>query len=72
MPGDPKECRKNAVRCAELAATAHTPQMKATFLELSMNWERLAIQLEDAFAQIDEIEEFMTETRRFSRSLILK
>ena len=54
MSGDPKECRRNAARCAELAVTASTPQLKATFLELSKNWEKVAIQLEDAFAQIDD------------------
>jgi hypothetical protein len=55
MVGDPKECRRHAARCAELAVTAQTPQLKAAFLGLSKNWEKLAIQLEDAFAQIDEI-----------------
>jgi hypothetical protein len=54
MPGDPKECRKHAARCAEMAVAAHTPQLKATFLELSKNWEKLAIQLENAFAQLGE------------------
>jgi hypothetical protein len=70
MPGDPKECRRNAARCAEWAVTAHTPQLKATFLDLSKNWEKLAIQLEDAFAQIDEIEECMWVARRLSGRLI--
>jgi hypothetical protein len=55
MVGDPKECRRHAARCAELAVTAQTPQLKAAFLGLSKNWEKLAIQLEDAFAKIDEI-----------------
>ena len=62
MPGDPKECRRNAAQCAELAVTASTPQLKATFLELSMNWEKLAIQLEDAFAQIDDEIEWVLES----------
>jgi hypothetical protein len=64
MPGDPKECRSHAARCAELAVTASTPQLKATFLELSKNWEKLAIQLEDAFAQIDEIQECIDQAKR--------
>jgi hypothetical protein len=54
MPGDPKECRKHAARCAELAVAARTQQLKAAFLGLSKNWEKLAIQLEDAFAQLAE------------------
>jgi len=46
MPGDPKECRAHAFRCAELAAAARTPQLKSTFLELSANWQKLAGELE--------------------------
>jgi hypothetical protein len=46
MPGDPKECRKHAARCAELAMTARSPELKAALLELSKNWENLAISLE--------------------------
>jgi hypothetical protein len=71
MPGDPKECRRHAARCAELAMAAHTLQLRAMFLELSRNWEKLAIQLEDAFAKLTESEvitsnvrESLNETRR--------
>ena len=46
MPGDPRECRAHAFRCAELAAGARTPQLKSTFLELSANWQKLAGDLE--------------------------
>jgi hypothetical protein len=56
MPGDPKECRRNAARCAEMAVEARTPRLKATLLELSKNWEKLAIQLENAFARLAETE----------------
>ena len=59
--------------CAQLAIAARTPQLKAMFLELSKNWEKLAIQLEDAFARICESEairsnvrESLNETRRLS------
>jgi hypothetical protein len=71
MPVDAVECRRNAARCAELAVAARTPQLKATFLGLSKNWEKLAIQLEDAFAKLTESEaiwsnvgESLKETRR--------
>jgi len=71
MPGNPKECRRNAARCAELAVAAHTPQLRARFLELSKNWEKLAIQVEDAFAKLTEheaiwsdVRESLNETRR--------
>jgi len=56
MPGDPKDCRRHAARCAELAVAARTPQLKAAFLGLSKNWEKLAIQLEDTFAKLAEDE----------------
>ena len=72
MPGDPKECRKNAVRCAEIAVIARTPEMRAKFLQLSKIWETLAIELENAFAQLAETEdieanvrESLNEARRF-------
>jgi hypothetical protein len=54
MPGNPKECRKHAARCAETAVATRTPQIRATFLELSKNWEKPAIRLENAFAQLAE------------------
>jgi hypothetical protein len=56
MPGDPRECRERAVRCAEFAGYARSAQLKATFLEMSKNWEKLAIQVEGAFAELSESE----------------
>ena len=35
MPGDSKECREHATRCAELVVEARTPQLRAMFLERS-------------------------------------
>ena len=46
MPADAKECRLHATHCAELAVKAPTPQLRATFLGLSKQWERLAVDLE--------------------------
>ena len=46
MPGNPKECRKHAARCAQLATEAHTEQLKAHFIMLSRVWEKLAKDLE--------------------------
>jgi hypothetical protein len=73
MPGDPTECRMHAARCASLAATARTPQLRSMFLDLSKSWEKLAIQLEDTFAKITEseairsyVKESLKETRRLS------
>jgi hypothetical protein len=58
MPVDPKECRKRALICTELAAAARTARSKALFLELSQSWEKLAIQLEDAI--IENVRELRT------------
>jgi hypothetical protein len=63
MPGDPKECRGHALRCAELAMKARTPQLKSMFLELSKNWEKLAIQLENAVAKVSESEDIRCRVR---------
>jgi hypothetical protein len=66
MPGDPKECRRRAAQCAELAVAARTPQLRATFLELSKNWEKLAIQLENAKGIRLQVQESLDETKRLS------
>ena len=42
------------MRCAELAASARTAQLKATLLGLSKEWERLAIDLEKTRALLEE------------------
>ena len=63
MPNNPREYRVHAARCAELAMKARTPQLKATFLALSKNWEKLAIDLEDAFARRTESEAIRARTQ---------
>jgi hypothetical protein len=55
MPGDPKECRLHALRCAELAGTARPQQLKATLLELAKNWEKLAVDLQRTQSLVDEV-----------------
>ena len=57
MPGDPKECRQHAERCAELARLANTPAARDTFLSLQMTWIRLAMELDRARALIDATQE---------------
>jgi len=54
MPGDPKQCRRHAARCAELAAAARTQELKAMLLELSANWIKIADDLERTKALLDE------------------
>jgi hypothetical protein len=53
MPGDPKECRQHAERCAELARMASTSEARETFLDLQMKWIRLAMELTQARALIE-------------------
>ncbi len=57
MPGDPKECREHARRCAELAKVATTPEARDQFLSLQMSWIRLAADLDNAEALIDAMNE---------------
>jgi len=57
MPGDPKECRQHARRCAELASTATTPEARAQFLSLQQSWIRLAAELDSAQALIGALDE---------------
>jgi len=52
-----------------MAVSARTPQLKTTFLALSKNWEKLALQLENALAQIAESEGIRFNVREASKSL---
>jgi hypothetical protein len=61
MPGDPKECRQHARRCAELASIATTPEARDQFLSLQMSWIRLAADLEQAKAFIDALDKMDEE-----------
>src|SRR5262249_19802997 len=46
MPGDPKECRFNAVRCLRLAKRARRLEVRQAFVALAGTWTRLAAELE--------------------------
>jgi hypothetical protein len=50
MPGDPKECRRHALRCTQLAKKATDSQLKAVLRMLAKRWLRLAVELERAEA----------------------
>jgi hypothetical protein len=76
MTRNPKEYRRHAARCAELAIAARTPQLKATFLGLSKNWEKFAIDLEAAFGRGTEtafgrsdVRQSLAEPKRLSNLL---
>ena len=53
MPGNPRECRENAARCAELALRAKAKHLKIVLVELSRSWEKLAIDLENVLDTIE-------------------
>jgi hypothetical protein len=61
MPGDPKECRQHAERCAELARLASTPEDSNKFLSLQMTWVRLALELDQAGALMKAMQELEEE-----------
>ena len=54
MPGDPSECREHAKSCLQLAAEAHSSQAKETFESLAGTWLRLAADLEQSRALLEE------------------
>ena len=57
MPGDPKECRQHAERCAELARLASTPEARDQFLSLQRTWIRLASEARALIEVTQELEE---------------
>jgi len=68
MTGNPKEYRRHAARCAELAVSAGPEPLKVALLELSKNWEHLAIELENGAAMFDDAEVANSELRSRSTS----
>jgi len=54
MAGDPKACRENALPCANLAHGARSPELKMTLVNLSQNWLKLAIELEQMDKLMDD------------------
>ena len=54
MPADPKEYRQRALHCADLAHEAKTLELKQTLIELSRNWQKLAVDAEQSRAMLAE------------------
>jgi hypothetical protein len=61
MPGDPKECREHARRCAELARTAASPEAREHFTSLQKSWTRLAAEIESSLAFLETIDQIGSE-----------
>ena len=57
MPGDPKEARAHAAKCKQLAETASSPTLQQTFADLAKQWNRLANELDDAYALLKALNE---------------
>jgi hypothetical protein len=62
MLGDPNIHRAYALRCAELARSARTPEVRQHFLDLLMSWNRLVADLEGAGAFLDVMAAFEPES----------
>jgi hypothetical protein len=64
MAGNPKECRRNALECMQLAQTAPSPEAREHFAELSQTWLRLAGEIEAGQALVDLLNDFDEPERR--------
>jgi hypothetical protein len=61
MPGDPRECRQHALNCMLLAKETANQESKQTFFGLAQSWTGLAVELEDAQALLNAINEIDLE-----------
>ena len=57
MPGDPNRCREHALRCAEIARQAASPEVRDHFTSLEGSWLRLAVEIESGQKLLDLIGE---------------
>jgi hypothetical protein len=62
MSGDPNECLKNAAACKRLAEQATTPEAREHFFSLTVQWERLAVDLESARVFLDKMAKIEPKT----------
>jgi hypothetical protein len=61
VPVDPKECRKNALQCTELAEQAKDPKQATILKNLAERWLKAAIELERVEALRDELSSVLKE-----------
>ena len=54
MSRDPYEYRVHSIKCAGLASSVTTPELKVMFSELSKGWETLARAIEEADATLPQ------------------
>jgi len=53
MPGDSRECREQAMRCADMASEATNPQHKQLLINLAQSWMKIARELERSQAMME-------------------
>ena len=66
MSGNPKECRRNALTCMQLAQTAPSPEAREHFAELCQTWLGLAGDIESGQALVDLLNDFEEPEMRAS------
>ena len=54
MSRDAHEYRVHSIKCAGLASSVRTPELKVMFSELSKGWETLARAIEEADATLEQ------------------
>jgi hypothetical protein len=64
MAGNPKECRRNALECYQLAQTAQSPEAREHFAKLSQTWLRLAGEIETGQGLVDLLNDLAEPERR--------
>ena len=55
MPGDPAQCRLNAVRCFKLSERAKNPARRQSLAALAETWTKLAAELESEQALLNAL-----------------
>jgi hypothetical protein len=53
VPTDPKDCRRNALYCEELAKSTSNPERARVFKNLAKQWLKLALEMERAQAFLE-------------------
>jgi hypothetical protein len=64
MPGDPKECRRQARACVRLAQTSSSQQARDQFANLARTWIRLADEIESTEAFLTALDEEIEPIKR--------
>jgi hypothetical protein len=66
MFGNPRECRRNALTCMQLAQTAASAEAREHFAELSQTWLSLAGEITSgkALTLVDLLNDFDEPERR--------